>query len=199
MRRVLREAAQIGGYLIVQVGQLHLTRPISHSWLVDTGAMMSQISLAAADLLWNAMDSLGYVSVRCETAMGAVTLRMQLCLLRGASVVDPSRNQGTNSVVTYVLINPRLTIHHFVLGLNTARAWGLTLHLGRSMMVSPTGLRFQLLTKARALLWDRSYGSLFPRSGRERSEAQRQWNSVADAPAIHPGETRSPSLPPTSS
>ena len=42
MRRVLSEASQIGGYLIVQVGQLHRTRPVSHSWLVDTGAMISQ-------------------------------------------------------------------------------------------------------------------------------------------------------------
>ena len=163
----------VGSFLVVQAG-CGWGQPMSHTWVFDTGAMISQISTTAASRLWSVLEPIGVTRIRCETATQTFTTDFQMCTLRCCRVVDPSRNQGTRVVDTQVLVNPKLILHPMVMGRNTICDLGLSANLAINRVSDEEGRKFALLDRDRAEDWDKHFGGLStPRDKPEAGPTER--------------------------
>ena len=162
---------------------------LTRTWLVDTGATISQVGMGAASMLWSSLLPVGKVKVCCRTAMARTTVDLELCVLKSCCLVDPSRKTQGVITDTHVLINPRLLVHEFVMGLNTMHDMELTICPIMNQVLDTRQRRFRLLSRQRAVAWDDSFGERDALKGWK-------WEHGTDAP-ISPNLDRSTSTEPS--
>ena len=160
MREFLERMHRIGSFVVVQAGVASRAHPLTHSWLFDTGALVSHISSLAAAKLWSALRPLGLATLRSHSATSTTIVTRQLCMLKGCSLVDPSRGNRSKSVDTHVFINPDLSFHPFIMGMNTMCDFELKFCAKTERVSDTAGQHFRLLSSIRASKWDASYESL---------------------------------------
>ena len=160
MERFLEEVQYLGAYVMVRAEGSAESPPLRHSWLYDSGALVSQISGEAAARLWSTLNPLGLANLICETATRKETVSRQLCMLKGIQLLDVSRGNQSVKVDTHFMINPDLTIHPFVMGLNTMADLRLACCMRTERVTDESGITFKLLSANKARRWDVSDGGL---------------------------------------
>ena len=68
-------------------------QPRTLTWLMNTGAIISQINSRAARAFRPRLKSVGWAKIRCSSAMSIAVIDMQVCVLQGCCVVEPSSRQ----------------------------------------------------------------------------------------------------------
>ena len=123
------------------------------SWLCDTGTEVTQISVATAERMWEAVTPIQSVDMQCKTAFSTSTKELKLCEITGLQLWDAGSGPVTAPINTFAFINAALDAHEGIMGTNTIVDFGVSIDLMAGALRSPEHAPVIMLTEAQTRQW----------------------------------------------
>ena len=152
IKSIVHRVLALGTHVLMAVKTTAAGKGCS-TWFVDTGFSITQFTPKEAEKYRKSLVLVGPAIAICQAATRRLDIPMVLYKLKGLSVVDPRTGRRSKPIDTYAFVNPMLTIHGVVMGLNTVRDLQLSFDVSRKLVFVGRTSTFPMMEQSDAGIW----------------------------------------------
>ena len=154
IKSIVHRVKMLGTHVLMGVKTYPDEKGGRSTWFVDTGVSITQFTPKEAERYGRSLVLIGPAIAACQAATRALEITMILYKIKGVSVVDPRTGRRSKPIDTYVFINPMLTIHGAVMGLNTIRDLQLSFDVSRKLVFVGRTSTFPMMEQGDVVHWE---------------------------------------------